>query len=676
MTQNAVDALRGMLDALNEHGQQGDLSVIKNAEFVSEELWSKFLKGDLSAEEIACLVEVAGRDALRFLHPAEDWELCGRLAFELGMGAPVPVSVSLSPPLRDVFARLSWALLVLVAAAPLKVVTKVLCLKKIGTCGGKHSLKALKALVRPSSTLHGGRVRHAMLDAILAIERGLSLDIVFASMEARPFCGTGGLGNVLKELPQALAKMGHKVTVILPLHAFIDRRSLLDTGCGGLVQCLDGTLEPFSLWHTCTTHGVDVYFIKNDRFFSHNRDGIYGPRKGGDYEDNAERYDFLSWCIPEALQALGRRCAPDIIQLNDAHTAPAAYYIRLHPAFQNTRIIMAVHNLGAAYQGRFDEAVLKKMHFQKMYYHSDERGPGPAEFNYRVSFLKLGLLVADGAVTVSRRYMEEILDPEMGEGLHGVMRTLHGRGRLWGNLNGIDPYDWDPTTDQKIPYHFSFADLTGKRRCKERLREYYGLSRSVGDIPVFGVVARLAEQKGWDDILRCIDYCMAQPPGKRAQFVLCGQGDPRLAESLRLIARKYPEYVSFDGVFSEEKEHLIYAGSDFFLMPSKFEPCGLPQMYVLRYMTVPVVRGVGGLEESIVEYNAQEHIGNGFKFAPEQSIIPCIERALKWYSQGETARLDLLRNCSLADFSWENASAPEQLAFFRKVINSPRLPLT
>jgi starch synthase len=490
----------------------------------------------------------------------------------------------------------------------------------------------------------------------LAIEKAARMTIVFASMEVAPYAFAGGLGNVMAELPKALARMGHRVVVLAPRHTIIDRNKLVDSGKRLSIAHPDGT-EPAQLLHDMKD-GVEHWFIENGKYFSDHRHGLYGDAHGS-YGDVAERYDFFSMSIPHAIKAVLGNARPDVVQLNDAHTGPAAAYLKADPDFAQTKTVMAIHNLGAAYQGRMDAAKLSHVGFGKLGVYFPG---GPAEFYGQLNFLKLGIVSADASIAVSREYAKEILDKQNGEGLEGVLRVLEAEERLWGNLNGIDTASWDPSTDPALPAAYSFADQSGKAVCKAALQKKYGLAVDAG-VPVVGVVSRITDQKGIDDIVKTIDRRMSA--GERVQFVVCGQGDAPLCNKLTDLARRFPNNVALDGAFTKNKEREIIGGADLFLMPSRFEPCGLPQMYAMRYLTVPVVRAVGGLEESVRAWDPATHEGNGFKGA---DVERALDDALAWYGSGD--RKALIRNLALTDFSWETTSAAEQVAFFRKVITA------
>jgi starch synthase len=559
--------------------------------------------------------------------------------------------------LRERNARQTLALTALLDDKKLGDPLTFAVLGQLGRIGDPSAVPALEKLEKTGKT---ESIRATARAAIDAIQKAQKMTIVLASFEVKPYAGTGGLGNVMAELPNALAKMGHRVIVISPRHATIDRNKLEDTGLRGNIQ--DGAHggEPFQILKD-VKDGVEHYFVENDKYFSSGRDGVYGDKRGG-YGDNWKRYDFFSAAIPATILGLLGEQAPDIIQLNDAHTGPAAAYIKgWGDHFANTRTIMAIHNMNAGYQGRFGKELRRDFCFSRMnlFYPG-----GPAEFYDQINLLKLGVAMSDATITVSRQYMKEILTDEHGEGLQGLLRSIDARGRLWGNLNGIDNSAWDPATDEALPANFSFLDQSGKAACKAELQKEFGLPQRA-DTPVIGVVARLADQKGWDDVIANMRRTLES--GKDVQYVLMGDGERWFEDQIRELMQRFPENIAFSS-YNNAKEHRVYGGSDFFLMPSKFEPCGLPQMYALRYLTVPIVKSVGGLEESIRAFDPDSGKGNGFKF--DWAIDRAVNEALEWYGKGHEARQTLLRNCALSDFSWETSSAVEQVAFYREMLNA------
>ena|GEM_PF-189418 len=662
MSAAAGKSLRGLHSALEDLKAQGALVRPETAEAMSPELLTRLQQGGLPARVQRHVLGLASRDLVAMLaHPSKNRGLLkalGKHAGRYGVLAQV-FKAALPPPdmpLKDRNARQTTALLALLVDNKLPKDLRLACIEQLGRVGDVRAAAKLSTLAARAKDLD---VRAAAQTALTKVKSSEKMTIVFATMEARPYAGTGGLGNVMKELPRALAKMGHRVIVVTPRHTIIDRDTLDQTKISGHIDSPVAS-EPFGVLHD-HADGVDHYFVENDKYFSADRNGIYGDEHGG-YGDEAERYDFFSAAVPQVIKKVLGKQAPDIVQLNDAHTGPAAAYLKSDPYFGESKTVMAVHNLGAAYQGRFGGEAAQRMMFKDMNLMS---AGGPAEFFGDVSLMKLGLTKSDAAITVSRAYKDEILTEAQGEGMHGVLRGLDAQDKLYGNLNGIDTKAWDPQTDPLLPTPYSFHDLDGKLACKAALQESFGLPVKP-EVPVVGVVARLAEQKGWGDVIKAIEH--AAETGKKVQFVLCGQGDKKIAAQLQDLAERYPEMVAFDEAFSGKKEHSIYGGSDLFLMPSLFEPCGLPQMYALRYLTVPIVRAVGGLDESIQAYDPKRGEGNGFKF--DEDVRTALDQALTWYESGPDAQRGLLRSCALSDFSWQTRSAVEQVAVYREVINA------
>ncbi len=652
--------LAALYAAVKKLKAQGALTSPWRAQTVTDTAVQQLSRATLSPRVTRHVQKLARLELLKlFADPVKDAALHEVLLGDLKKSFRVPEralrehEVPPDIPLRERNARAQNALLALLFDPGLPAELKRAAVDKLAVCGNKDALPTLASLAKAEPALAG-----AVKTTTKAIEKAGKMTLVFCSMEVAPYAFAGGLGNVMDELPQALARLGHRVIVVSPRHAIIDRSTLEDSGKRIRVSHPTGD-EPAQLLRD-DKDGVEHWFVENGKFYSDGRYGLYGDEHGP-YGDVAERYDFFSMAIPEALKAILGDERPDIVQLNDAHTAPAAAYLKRDDAFADTKTVMAVHNLGGAYQGKFGAEVLPRLGFKDF---GLSYPTGPAEFYGGTNFLKLGLATADAAVTVSRQYMREILDKEHGEGLEGVLRLLYAEERLWGNLNGIDTKSWDPSTDPALPAPYSFADQAGKAACKSALQARYGLPQRA-DTPLVGAVSRITDQKGIDDIVATVERRMTA--GEDVQFVVCGTGDAALCAQLADLAKRYPDNVAFDGAFAKDKERKIIAGADLFLMPSRFEPCGLPQMYAMRYLTVPVVRAVGGLEESVQPYDALEQTGTGFKFGGARGggVDDGLDAALAWYRQGDGARAALIRNCALADFSWETTSAAEQVAFFR-----------
>jgi starch synthase len=334
--------------------------------------------------------------------------------------------------------------------------------------------------------------------------------------------------------------------------------------------------------------------------------------------------------------------------VHEWQAALAAAFLRLnpdlYPELGGVRTALTIHNL--AYQGRFPSWDWHLLNLEARYFTSEF-----LEFYGQINFLKAGILFADAITTVSPRYAREIQTPELGEGLDGVLRTRHAR--LRGILNGIDDHEWNPATDPLLPAHYDARDLAGKARCKAALQEELRLDRRAG-LPLFGLVSRLAEQKGIDLVLDALPRFLERADG---QLAVLGTGDEHYERSLRDLARRFPGRVGVTIGFDEALAHRIEAGADAFLMPSRFEPCGLNQLYSLRYGTVPVVHATGGLDDTVDEFDAATRAGTGFKFAPNtaDALLAAMDRAVAVRRRpADWARL--VANGMGQDFSWRRAA--------------------
>lgn len=469
------------------------------------------------------------------------------------------------------------------------------------------------------------------------------LRIVLVASEVVPFAKTGGLADVAGALSRALASRGHEVHVVLPLYSQIDRErhDIHPTGTEVRAAFPAG---PESLGvHTRSRDAGEphVWFLSHLLF---ERDGLYGDRHG-EFGDNHRRYALL---CRGALELCRQRFpSPDILHLHDWQTGIAAVDLRAGggafdtAGFDDTRIVFTIHNL--AYMGRFEHRHLGMLGYTDALF-----TPDTLEFHGVGALIKGGLVYSDVLTTVSPRYAREIQTPEFGYGLEGL---LHARaGQLLGILNGIDADEWNPATDRHLPANYDVENLDGKARCKSALQQEMGLE-SNARAPLFGVVARLAWQKGIDLVADVADRLV----GAGAQLAILGTGEPALESRLSELARRHPGKIAVTLGFDEGLAHRIEAGSDAFLMPSRYEPCGLNQMYSLRYGTVPVVRAVGGLDDTVDERDS--HSGTGFKFGPPttEAFWGALIRALDAWKQPEIWR-GIQQRGMQADFSW-NASA-------------------
>ncbi|MFA0741943.1 MAG: hypothetical protein DFNUSKGM_002062 [Candidatus Fervidibacter sacchari] len=473
--------------------------------------------------------------------------------------------------------------------------------------------------------------------------------ILFVASEMFPLAKTGGLADVIGALPKALAKRGNDVRVLMPKYRAtfsVDHRTerVVDLpqiqfgnfalGCG-----IDES-------DVLKGDGVTVYLIEH--FGLYDRDRLYG------YEDDWVRFGLLSKVALELPKAINWR--PDIIHCHDWQSGLVAAYLKTlysgDPFFSDTATVFTIHNL--AYQGNFDPSVREALGLPPETFQMHG-----LEFRGRLSFIKGGLYYADMLTTVSPRYAQEIQTEEFGEGMHGLLQDRAKQGRLVGILNGIDYEVWNPKTDEFLPVRYdSRTFVKGKATNKEALLKRVGLSDS-GEM-VIGIVSRLAHQKGFDVVIEAAEALMKLP----IKLVVLGAGEqePMFAE----LQKRYPEKVATRlGVVDEELAHLIYAGADAFLMPSRFEPCGLGQMISMRYGTAPIVHAVGGLADTVQDFNPQTKTGNGFAFTglTAANLVAAIERALSVY-QDRRLWQTLQRNAMKADFSWDkSAQGYESLAY-------------
>jgi starch synthase len=465
--------------------------------------------------------------------------------------------------------------------------------------------------------------------------------ILFLAPEVVPFSKTGGLADVCGALPAALARLGHEVLVVTPLYGSIrsDRFTNLDR--------LLTLRFPFGdvragLHEARMSANHRVLFISNGAFFG--RSGIYGD-SGGEYPDNHRRFAFFSTAALSAAQLIGFDA--DVVHLNDWPTGLAA--VALDRGYRGTsleraRTIFTIHNL--AYQGVFPKSAMRELGLPW-----DLFTLSGLEFYDQVNFLKAGLSFSDVLTTVSRRYAEEIQTPEAGWGLDGLLRQR--KEDLHGILNGVDTDDWNPATDSLLPATFREGELSGKAECKRALADRFGLWLPSGtpQPPIFGVVSRLATQKGFDLLLPALETLLRED----VRVVALGSGDPRIAHALRETAARHPDKFRIEFGYDEPLAHLIEAGSDLFLMPSQYEPCGLNQMYSLLYGAVPVVRAVGGLDDTVIDVEQSE--GNGIKFGPYSvtALEEAMERALALYR--DPARYaEVQRRGMTGDFSWDRSA--------------------
>ncbi|MCU7490270.1 MAG: glycogen synthase GlgA [Bacteroidota bacterium] len=491
------------------------------------------------------------------------------------------------------------------------------------------------------------------------------LKILFVTSEVVPFVKTGGLADVSAALPQTLTELGHEVRIVVPKYGAIDERRFK---IHEVVRLKDLTLKigekdvVFSLRSSFLVGQkarVQIYFLDNYEYFG-SRQGLYvDPNTGTDYPDNDERFILLARSIFELINKLG--WIPDIIHGNDWQTGLIPAYLKTlyknDDSLSAVKSIFTVHNL--AYQGFFPKSEFSKTGLPEEL--NSEKG---IEIYGRLNFMKSGLMFSDAITTVSERYAEEITkDEELSAGLKSVLTKR--KKDLYGIINGIDDKVWNPETDSLIPKKYSAKTLDEKAENKKALTEKFELPYDE-NVPVIGCISRLVDAKGFDLIAAIIEDLMKM----NLQVVLLGTGDRKYHTLFENIHSKYPQKFSCYLGFDDELAHLIEAGSDMFLMPSRYEPCGLNQMYSLMYGTVPVVRETGGLADTVEKYNEKEETGNGFVFKKydPQDLLKEIKRAVKIFGD-KKAWTKIAKSGMKCDFSW-TASAKKYVDLYKKILNN------
>jgi starch synthase len=491
---------------------------------------------------------------------------------------------------------------------------------------------------------------------------GAPLRILMVASEMAPFIKAGGLGDVVGSLSLELRKMGHDVRVVIPKYSSINYH---DHAVSNVLPSMGvwmggGTCEWCSVQRITTDCGVPVYLIEHDHFF--NRPGIYHDNSMNDFDDNPRRFAFLSRA---ALQlCIDTGFSPDVVHANDWQTALCPAYLKVWH-WNDSRLgtaasVLTVHNI--AYQGVYP-------HDQWAYVGLGEQNftKGKFESYGRINMLKGGIHFADIVNTVSPTFARETTTPHGGFGLAPYLTDKAANYR--GILNGADYGVWSPECDPLIPARYSRKNLKGKARCKRELQKDFLLSED-GHVALIGAVGRFVDQKGFDCIAACIEDILRS---MHVQFVVLGSGDGRLEHYFGELPKRYPGRAgSFIG-FNNRLAHLIEAGCDFFLMPSKHEPCGLNQIYSQRYGTLPIVRATGGLDDTVINYNEGTGDGTGFKFwdVSARSLFYTVGWAVSTYYDRKHHMTALVQNAMQQDFSW-NKSAHEYVKLYEKAIVNKR----
>jgi starch synthase len=470
------------------------------------------------------------------------------------------------------------------------------------------------------------------------------MKILFVVSEVEDLVKTGGLADVGKALPLALAKLGHDVTIVMPYYKQLADKFKADDCCAKQTLYSGHKAYEFAV-KSLTLEGLRVLAVDYPEYFD--RKGLYSDDYHA-YSDNAERFAFFASSALQASKAVGFQ--PDIVHCNDWHTALIPYFVSIDDSgfFTQAKTIFTIHN--GAYQGthQFSDIAYLQPHYQL---HSQLDGDA-------LNFVRMGIRYANKINAVSPNYAQELLSPL---GSHHLFDEFQNRrSDVSGILNGCDYSQWDPVNDPYITKTYHHADLSGKKACKAALQKELGLPKKVR-VPIIGMVCRLTEQKGFSFILPMLEKLMQHD----VQLAIIGTGDPEISLFLKDVAKKNPKKMAFLEDFSVRKAHMIEAGSDFFLMPSLFEPCGLNQMYSLAYGTLPIVRSVGGLKDTVTDLAENPDSATGFVFEQPDSnaLLSCIQRSLLFYHEAPKA-LELTQQRAMQSrFTWEVAAQDYQALY-------------
>jgi starch synthase len=490
------------------------------------------------------------------------------------------------------------------------------------------------------------------------------LNILFCTSEVTPYSKTGGLADVSNSLPQELNAAGHAVRIITPKYGPLDERKLRIYEIKRLTNIEVPIGDKIAICNIKSSFiispkgKVQVFLLENNEYFG-KASPYMNIKTGKDYENNDERFIFFNRAIVQVLGLLGWQ--PDIIHCNDWQTGLIPAYLKtIHskdPLLANVKTVFTIHNI--AYQGIFSHKSFLKTGLPDSIYN-----PDGVEYHNQFSFLKTGLMFSDVITTVSEKYAQEICtSKEYGYGFEGILKKR--KNDLVGILNGVDYTVWNPERDRLIPFRYSSKELPLKREDKKALCKHFRLEHNT-DIPIVGIISRFTDQKGLDLIQGVMPKLMKE----NIYLVVLGTGDKKYQKMFEGFKKKFRKKMGLHLGFSEEVAHLIEAGSDIYLMPSKYEPCGLNQMYSLRYGTIPVVRATGGLADTIDEYKNGK--GNGFlfdKYKPE-AFLTAIKRALKLYKKHDEW-VKLIRQAMNYDYSWE-VSSKKYVDLYKNLIKKDR----
>jgi starch synthase len=483
---------------------------------------------------------------------------------------------------------------------------------------------------------------------------GRKLRVLFVASEGVPFAKTGGLADVVGTLPHALEELGVEVKVLMPYYGMVKQGKVETTLIAEDLEVNLGMLNhPFNLMAPASSD-FPFFFVERDEFYE--RSQLYGTPRG-DYFDNLERFAFFSGAVLPFCRALDFH--PDLIHCHDWQSALVPVYLRHRWAGEDilagTKTVFTIHNL--AYQGLFPRDQYPWLGLDWSFFAIDG-----LEYYGQINLLKGGIISADAVTTVSPCYGNEIQTPEFGYGLDGVLRTRAEQ--LHGILNGVDYQEWNPETDSLIPAPFSRQDLKGKAADKAALMAAFDLSRDLADAPLLAMISRLADQKGFDLVEQVLPWLMKQ----KLMMVILGTGDEKYQRWLEAEAPKYKGKLGVKVAFNNKLAHLMEAGADMLLMPSRYEPCGLNQIYSMKYGTIPVVRATGGLADTVTPVGHPSVPGTGFVFtdySPE-AFLKAIYTALEAYADKDLWR-QIMEHAMTQDFSWK-VSARKYLELYKSLV--------
>lgn len=484
------------------------------------------------------------------------------------------------------------------------------------------------------------------------------LSVLHVAAEAHPLIKTGGLGDVAAALPAAQRSLGADARLLVPgFPAVLDALGLNGSAPDAIrIGSVFGAPDVRLL--SASMPGTDLpLLVVHCPWFYERTGSPYTDESGNGWPDNHLRFALLGWIGAHLANGeLITGWHADVLHAHDWHAGLALSYLAQNPASKPTRVF-TIHNL--AYQGRFplQDASLLMLR-------NDLLTPDRLEFHGDLSFMKAGIDGAHHVTTVSPNYAREVLTPRFGEGLDGMLKAHADR--LTGILNGIDTQTWDPGQDPGIIAHYSAGQIDSKVVNKRALLDEHGLNGETTGLPLIGVVSRLTAQKGQDDLVSAIEKLA----GKRAQFVVLGTGDSTIESALDNLSERFSGSVSFVRGFDERLAHRIFAGCDMTLVPSHFEPCGLTQLYGLRYGCIPIVRAVGGLADTVTDVNADPALGNGFTFRESREFVPTIKRACDQFQNRQGWR-KLVNNAMRADHDWQQAAAQ----YLRLYTGQPHVPV-